>query len=196
MKKPVDDEDMPNEIDFTGTVRGKYASRYREGVSIREISPLDPIAFYETQSRLGHALWQAQTLEAAFVAYFSLVQEMAVQEAGAHAHELLEHQAIGKQQTHHLRQFLDLKDVSERFYRLLPERNWIVHRCTFELSNLAESPDRRHDITVRLEGFADEAQYLSQYLISLVEVKLSRRGMSPAEIEQRTKQVIKAWAAA
>src|SRR6266542_6973782 len=91
MKKAPEDQSMPDALDFTGGVRGKYANRYREGVWIREISPSDPIAFYETQSRLGHALWQAQTLEGAFVVYLALVQELAVREAAGKAHELLEH---------------------------------------------------------------------------------------------------------
>jgi hypothetical protein len=194
MKKTTNDDSMPEEIDFARGIRGKYASRYREGVSIRETPPMDPIALYETQSRLGHALWQAQALEAAFVAYFSLVQEMAVKEAGARVHELLEHSVPQPPPNDLWQSLLDLGDLSERIYRLVPERNWVVHRCSFELSSVVDSPDRGGDITFRLQGFADEARYLSEHLIRVLELKLSHKGMTPPEIQTRTQQVIQAWA--
>jgi len=196
MKQTLDDDIMPEEIDFSRGLRGKYANRYREGVSIRETPPMDPIALYETQSRLGHALWQAQALEATFVAYFSLVQEMAVKDAGARVHELLEHH-IPQNQTGDLwRSLLDLGDLSDRIHRLVPERHWVVHRCSVELSSLVNSPDQRGDFTFRLQGFADEARYLSDHLIRVLELKLSHKGMTPPEIQTRTQQVIQGWAEA
>jgi len=185
---------MPNEIDFTGGVRGKYADRYREGVTIREIAPPDPIAFYETQSRLGYALWHAQILEAAFVAYLALVLDMAVQDAGVRAHQLLEHEVSDKQFTQWWSSFEDFKGFLDRFHRIRLERNWIVHRSSFDLAELVQSPSGKHELSTRLEGFADEAQYLTQYLFKAVEASLSDRGMTPAQIDERTRQVIDAWA--
>src|SRR5437764_948127 len=91
MKNKDRDDEIPENIDFSKAIRGKYVDRYREGVSIHESPAIDPITFYEAQSRLGHALWHAQTLEAACVAYISLVRNVAVVEAGGHAHALLEH---------------------------------------------------------------------------------------------------------
>jgi hypothetical protein len=49
---------------------------------------------------------------------------------------------------------------------------------------------------MRLEGLADEAQYLSYSFIRAIEMKLSQRGLSQADIEARTQGVIQQWAAA
>ncbi len=194
MKKHPDDDAMSREVDFTGGIRGKYADRYREGVSIRETTSLDPITIYETQSRLGHALWQAQSLEAACVAYLSLVQELEVREAGARVHDLLEHHTSEKHTNHVWRSLLEFDDLADRLRKIVPERNWIVHRCTFELANLTEHPNRAPDITLRLELFADEAQYLSQSLLKVIESHLSHAGVPSKEIATRTMRVIQAWA--
>ena len=201
MKKEPDSRDMPEEIDFSHGVRGKYADRYREGLSIREATPKDPVAFHETQSRLGKALWHAQGLEAAFVAYLSLVHEMAVPEAGVRVHQLLEHEMTQAQLKDLWQASPDVADynaeaLKDRFTRFIPERNWLVHRCSFELEKLVDSSRQGHDVAIRLEEFADEARYLSQYLIVLIETKLTTRGMKPDEIEKRRTQVIEDWAAA
>lgn len=194
MKKPPD-SGPPKEVDFTGGIRGKYASRYREGVTIRETSPADPIALYETQSRLGNALWHAQTLEAALVAYLSLVQEMAVPEAGSRAHDLLEHRLPHTTLSDAWGSVLDA-ELRNRLTSLLSERNWIVHRCSFELERMADSPDRKRHIAARLEEFAGEAKYLSHCLLTSIETKLAPSGLTASEIQTRTKRVIETWAAA
>jgi hypothetical protein len=156
MRKPNrDDDDIPPEIDFRRGIRGKYAERYRAGVTIRELPPLDPIAFYETQSRLGHALWHAQALEGAIVAYLSLVDEMPIPAAREHALALLGYgTAHGVE---HLGSVLRPSEslgvaVLERLQRFLTDRNWLVHRSRFELETQLGSPSgpsRSHDAARR-----------------------------------------------
>ncbi len=196
MKKNNKDDEIPDNIDFSGAIRGKYVDRYREGVSIHEYQSIDPITFYEAQSRLGHALWHAQALEAACVAYISLVRDIAVLEAGARAHALLEH--YDRDTVKNWRVTLDTEGLADKHFqdrlaRFITERNWLVHRSSFELADQLASRDRLPDLTIRLGGFADEALYLSQTLFRAIEFKLSERGLKPAEIETRTKEVIEEW---
>ena len=196
MKKVPEDQDMPDEIDFTGGVRGKYASRYREGVSIRERSATDPAAMSETHSSLGVALRQAQAFEAVIVAYLTLVEELALKEAGRRAHDFLEHSPQTEKPAHTWGFLRKDKDLEKRFAHLARERNWIVHHCNFDIEALVNAPERQRELVARLEQFADEARSLTQYLISHIELNLSRRGLSISEIEAETRQVIEKWAAA
>ncbi len=197
MKKKDRDDEIPENIDFSNAIRGKYVDRYREGISIHERQSIDPITFYEAQSRLGHALWHAQALEAACVAYISLVRNMAVVEAGGHAHALLEHH--DRDILKNWRSTFDAEGLTDRQFqdrlaRFIVERNWLVHRSSFELADQLTSPDRIQELTIRLGGFADEALYLSQSLFRVIELNLSKRGLMPTEIETRTKEVIEEWA--
>ncbi len=199
MKKQDRDDEIPENIDFSNAIRGKYVDRYREGVSIHERQSIDPITFYEAQSRLGHALWYAQALEAACVAYISLVRNTGVLEAGGHAHALLEHH--DRDMLKSWRSTFDVEGLADRQFhdrlaRFIVERNWLVHRSSFELADQLTSRDRLQELTIRLGGFADEGHYLSQVLFRAIEFKLLKRGLMPAEIETRTKQVIEEWAEA
>src|SRR5260370_41079809 len=182
MKNNDKDDEIPENVDFSNAIRGKYVDRYREGVSIHEHQSIDPITFYEAQSRLGHALWHAQALEAAFVVYISLVRNVAVVEASGHAHALLEHhdRDILKdwRSTFDVEGLTD-KAFQDRLARFIVERNWLVHRSSFEFADQLSSPDRIQELTIRLGGFADEALYLSRLLFRVIEFKLSKRGLMP-----------------
>ncbi len=154
MKKKDRDDEIPENIDFSNAIRGKYVDRYREGVSIHERQSIDPITFYEAQSRLGHALWHAQALEAACVAYISLVRNVAVVEAGGHAHALLEHHdrdTLKNWRSTFDAEGLTDKQFQDRLARFIVERIWLVHRSSFELADQLTSPNRIHEITKRLK---------------------------------------------
>lgn len=194
MMKVPDDQNMPEEIDFTGGVRGKYAERYREGVSIHERFTGDAAALSEIQARLGGALRQAQMFEALFVTYLALVQEVAVREAGMRAHQVLEHGRHASQSHEALwDQFTD-KRLQERFDRFINERNWIIHRWSFDLDAASDRPEAMRRLADRLFEFVNEASILTQHLRDQIQQTLSQRGLSAADIEAETRQVIAKWA--
>lgn len=199
MKNPVDDDDLPDEIDFSGGVRGKYVERYREGVSVRELPPIDPIHFYEVQSRLGHALWHAQALESTLVAYLALVFDMPPDAAGHEAVRLLEHSPAGLLER--LRGDVEgqqevVPGLEQRLTGFFAERDWLVHRSRHRLEDELSAPDHGRSLTRRLESIVDEAQYLNQKLAALLEQRLRHRGWSKAEVRSRARGIIDQWAAA
>ncbi|HKG95596.1 MAG TPA: hypothetical protein VKA84_27040 [Gemmatimonadaceae bacterium] len=202
MKNQAPDEDeIPENIDFSGGVRGKYVHRYREGVSVRELPPIDPIRFYEIQSRLGYALWQTQALASTIVAFLSLVLDMSPGAAAVETARILEHDAGS-----HLRHLIEetgtrfprdfSAEVQQRLMMLLRERNWLVHHSRYELEAELSAPERARGLTSRLELLGDEAQYLNQVIASILERELSQRGLSVPEIRERTREVLDTWAAA
>lgn len=200
MKSPPDkDDEMPSEIDFTGGIRGKYAARYREGVTVRELPPIDPIGFYETQSRLGYALWHTQAFESTLVAYYCLLFELTPTAAGTEASSVLE--SGGGRLLHELRQQAAgshgfSHQLGERLERFLRERNWLVHRSRYDLESGPGSLEGRRALSMRLESLADEAQYLNEKLAGLLENQLVKRGLSPSEIRTQAREAIDRWAAA
>jgi hypothetical protein len=193
------EDDVPENIDFSGGVRGKYVRRYREGVSIRELPPIDPIRFYEMQSRLGHALRHAQALERTLVVYLALVFDMPPHAAGTEASQLLESRSsnfllrLGEE----LRlEYAPGPELESRLREFLAERNWLVHRSRHHLEEELSLPAQAQALTNRLELLVDEAQYLNQKLARLLEHRLLQRGLSGAEIQSRTREVVERWAAA
>lgn len=201
MRHSVDNEDgIPDDVDFSGGVRGKYVQRYRDGVSIRELPPVDPIRFYEVQSRLGYALWHAQALERTIVVYFALVRNMPAKVAGAEASRAFESDAVTL--LRHLREVWSQGEpqvtsgLEPRFESFFAERNWLVHHSRYQLEEGLTSPEQTRTLTDRLESLADEARYLAHQLTFFLEERLSRDGLSRAEIRSRTEAVVHLWAAA
>lgn len=199
MKHQSDDEDLPKDIDFSGGIRGKYVDRYREGVSVREITTVDPVRFREIQSRLGYALWHAQAFERTLVIYLSLLFEIPPRVAGAEALQMLEDDTSGAveritRQPGLEREFSE--DLDRRLRSFFRERNWLVHRSRYQLeADLSES-GRVEALTRRLEFLADEAQYLNHWLNALLEHRLLQRGLTEHEITSRAREVGDFWAAA
>ena len=54
-RRPISDDDMLDEYDFRGGVRGKYAKRYAEGVNIVVLEP-DVMAAFPDSEAVNKAL--------------------------------------------------------------------------------------------------------------------------------------------
>jgi len=197
MKKRRDSDDIPAEIDFSRGVRGKYFERYREGVTLRELSP-DPIGLYESQSRLGHALLSAQAFESALVAYLALVLDLSFSIAAKETRNALElaHSSYFDRLFEEWHALSTTKPpIEERVQGFLRERNWLVHQSWHHVAP-ANSVELQREIAHRLEVLADEGMFLGSGLDAIVARKLQEKGLSEAEITARTREVIDRWAAA
>ena len=197
MKKRRDSDDIPAEIDFSRGVRGKYAERYREGATLRELTP-DPVGLHEIQSRLGHALLSAQAFESALVAYLSLVLDLTFSVAAKETRNALElaessyFDRLFKEWSSHS---TTKPPIEKRVEAFLRERNWLVHQSWHHVAP-ASSAELQREIAHRLEVLADEGMFLGSSLDAIVARKLHEKGLSKAEIIACTRDIIDQWAAA
>jgi hypothetical protein len=60
MSKPKQSDEVREEYDFTGAVRGKYASRYREGTNIVVLDP-DVAKQFKSSAEVNKALRELVT---------------------------------------------------------------------------------------------------------------------------------------
>jgi len=197
---PRDDmDDMREEYDFTGAVRGKYTTRYRQWAGTHDRPPIDPVRLYEVQARLGYALWHSQALERALVAYLALVLGLPPKAAGREAAAILEQAASAT--LSHLRTELGQRaasggDLDRRLVAFMQERSWLVHQSRHQRDVDALSAEATRALTDRLEALGTEALYLARAVMALLEERLTAAGASRNEVEARTEAVIQGWLAA
>lgn len=189
MKKEPDDQEARPEYDFSGGVRGKYASRFGDA---RE-DLLRSAAIMDRQVWLAHSLQALQALESSLVAYWALVFETDPRSAGRRVSGLLE--ALDKKALgtlwKDLRKHTSATDsFHEELVELLGERNWLVHKSFHETD-----PDR--DVSMGLERFESivrRSEDLDDQLTTYLIQRCSDRGMDPSEVRARSEEVVHRWA--
>lgn len=190
MKKEPEPQDLVSEIDFSGGVRGKYASRFGEmGEDLmRSAAALD------RQAWVAGSLQAFQAFESRLVAYLALVFGKEADSAGKAVSAMLE--ALEERPLDVL--WKDLRDhtsASEPFYEelleLLADRNWLVHRSFHDLGARGET-SRGID---RLGSIAERSAQLSKELSSYLLERCVAKGMEPSEVEKRAEEVVGRWAA-
>jgi hypothetical protein len=176
--------------DFSQGIRGKYVARLGgPGASwVREM------ALRDAQRWVAEGLLRFQQLEGFFVAYFVLVHDRALREAGQAASE-----AIGNPRSSAFAALLrDLQDYSEaphlatQLSDVIAQRNWFVHR-SFHAWRYSNDPAAFADRVSKVAtALAETDHEFYHYLMTRCEAT----GFTVREAEAKADQVIQEWAAA
>lgn len=195
MKKELEFEMRP-EYDFSGGVRGRHAARFTG----RERDELfRRAAVQDLQTWIAHALLQVQALEAALFTYLVLAQDDSPEQAGVKTTTLFDSgEARGlKHLMSELRdRGLPEGELDEKFWRVVNERNWLVHRSGYESQAALSVSQKTLLLLKRLEYMSDEAHALKVQIEHLVQHHLSIRGLSKQEIDKTTDETVGLWLAA
>ncbi len=194
---PKDTElDMQEQYSFAGGVRGRYASRFtpdeREELVRRS-------ALHDVQLWIARALLQVRSLEATLVTYLALAWGETPQRA---AHRVTT--VFDRSGTPTLRRLLEdanefglsADDMRARFRQIRQERNWLVHRGSFQTHAVATHVAELLPFIRRLEQLSAEASGLEQELNRVLKARLARTGLSPQEINRKADDVRNEWLAA
>lgn len=188
--------DMREEYSFAGGVRGRYAGRFtpheREELIRRS-------ALHDVQLWIARALLQVQSLEASLVAYLVLAWGESPEGASQKVPTLFDRSA-----TSMLRRLLEdanefglsADEMQARFLQVRQERNWLVHRGSFQTHAVATQVTDLLPFIRRLEQLSAEASSLEQELNGMLEAHLARTGLSPREINRKADDVRTQWLAA
>ena len=192
MNKNRDTQDeTPSSYDFSKGVRGKYVERLGgpSATWVREMAARD------AQRWIAESLRRFQLLEAAFVAYFALLQNQDVVEAGSAASEAIEN-------PNSLASASLLKDLSGepeatpelavQLVKLLSERNWLIHRSFHSTRFEADPRQFMERVTEGAEAAAEVESEFRRFLLRRCE----SLGIPPHEAQDRAEAVIQQWAAA
>lgn len=198
MKKDSDTWEMRKQYDFSGGIRGKYASRFRQrGERWEDL--FKPAAAHDAQTWLSYSLLRVQQLEGALVTYLSLAWQESPENAGKKAAALVE-KTTGKMWIRLLTELqqegLKQADFEKRLRDVLNERSWLVHRSGFETEAALSNPTDAVALVERFERLAEEAGSLREQIQRLLDQRLHKLGLSSKEIEKRREDVIQRWRAA
>jgi len=177
--------------DFSKGVRGKYVERLGgpHGDWVREMAARD------AQRWIAESLRRFQSLEGTFVAYFVLLRDQSIAEAGHAAWEAIEN----PQSAAHVSLLNDLRsergrstELATELSKLLIERNWLVHR-SLHSARLEIEPGEFVD---RVTESATAASEIESEFRSFLLRRCESLGIALQEAEDRAAQVIHQWAAA
>ncbi|MBI4409196.1 MAG: hypothetical protein HY561_05780 [Gemmatimonadetes bacterium] len=194
MKKS--DNDLRPEYDFSGGVRGKYAEAYAKRVRFPGQSGLT--LRLDVEAWLGHALTQAQALEATLVAYVALAHARSPQRAGKEVAALVEvgRSPLWRSFLADIRRYRFDSELASGLRDFFKERDWLVHRSWFEYGGAELSAGSANRLANRLERFARKAALLEQTCYEFLLKILTERGMSEQEVARRAAAVRERWLAA
>jgi hypothetical protein len=138
-----------------------------------------------------------QKLEATLVAYFSVVQQKPLLEAGQAASDVLEDpkSPLSDVLWADVRSHPDVAGgLRATFLTLLTERTWFIHKSSFALSQ--HPPAGQSDPLLRIERAVSIAETAEQSLEDFFFKRCQHLGFSRHDAETKAQRVIEQWAAA
>lgn len=197
MADPTDPEqiDMRPEYDFSRGVRGKHVDRFVVTGRGRPPAWYREAVLFDRHAWIGEALRQVQLLEGILVTYLCLAFDIEPREAGKSVVAGLE----GRQRGGLSRILEDLEDLAEasapdlesRLEEALRERDWLVHRSLHDWgSGDLESTGA---LVLRLQALVKSAATVSDELRRLMKERFLDDGMTQAEYERRSSEVLRRW---
>ena len=146
--------------------------------------------------KVGHTLWQLQTLEGVLATFFVLVVQ-AEQGMGSADAETKLNSALGGTFGSTIRKLIEAQKMPEafksRFGHLRDERNWLVHHSRSD-SYVAVGSDRGcSDLIDRLDAIANEATLLLNAVSNEAETFVQRHCVSTEGIDELVKKTLDNW---
>lgn len=146
--------------------------------------------------KVGFALWQLQELEGVAAQYFVLLTQ-AKKGMGLAAGNTLVEKAQSKTFGATIRQIakagLLSSELEIRFFNLLSERNWLVHKSRAGSRSAVHSDAAVHKLVLRVDAIAEESITLLKELAVLVERHVKRHGVTEQYIHEEAQKLLEQW---
>jgi hypothetical protein len=190
------DSAMRPEYDFSQAVPSRHGERLSES---ERGELLQRATTQDAQTWMSFALHQVQELEALIMSYLVLAWEKPYESASRETVAILE----SRRRSLLTRLLADIRlggtkkpDFPDRFRQIMAERSWLVHKGGLFMANELERSESLVPLVSRLERLVDETHEVRDELAANLEQRLSIRGFSHQEIQQRKMEVIQEWLAA
>ncbi|MDH4205340.1 MAG: hypothetical protein OEV45_07420, partial [Desulfobacteraceae bacterium] len=114
----------------------------------------------EITQRIGFALWQMQELEGVSAQYFVLAAQAEKRMGEVVGNALVEEarkKTFGRTIHRISKQGLLSTKLKDRFFNLLSERNWLVHRSRADSRDAIHSDEAMQKLVARIDAMANES---------------------------------------
>lgn len=150
----------------------------------------------EITQRIGFALWQMQELEGVSAQYFVLASQ-AEKGMGEVAGNTLVEEARKKtfgRTIHRIsNQGLLSTELKDRFFNLLSERNWLVHRSRADSRDAIHSNKAMQKIVARIDAMEKESLSLLREIGSLSMAYVKKHGVTEQYTNKKAQELLKQW---
>lgn len=146
--------------------------------------------------QIGFTLWQIQELEGVAALHYVMVAK-ATRGMGLDAGQELARKAQQKTFGATLHDIAKAgilpQDLQGRFWALLSERNWLVHKSRADSRDAVHHDAGARRIIDRLEAMAEEALQLVRAVRILGEEYVKANGVSQEQIDRATAGILREW---
>jgi hypothetical protein len=165
-------------------------------MNLRDQIKLDPDVAFAVFQSIGKAIWHAQHFEGAISGFIVLCLKLPPSRDAAEIDEVVE--SLDKKTMGALiaelrcgRKNAATSEFEQRVYRLLDERNWLVHKSLQTNGNDIYDETKALTLIQRIEAFADECLALQTAFGEHVIVWMESQGFTREEIDAEALERLK-----